>query len=135
MDDHIRAAISFQAMFDFLHHHHFPRTIFGPVYLAFYRTFIFTDQLNFVGFTGNKNGLWPSMKHREQIRHWPKPTTRAEVEAFLWLTLFLRIFIPGQALHAIIIKQSYLEEASVELTLVSFKKSMRKKWVEKAEFT
>ena len=135
MDDHIGAAISFEAMFDFPHHHYFPRAIFGPVYLAPHRTFIFTDQLDFVGFTGDKNGLWPSMKHRERIRHWPKPTTRAEVEAFLWLTLFLRIFITGQAQHAIIIKQSYLKEASVEPTLALSKKSMRKKWVEKAEFT
>ena len=51
------------------------------------------------------------------------------------MTLFLRIFIPGRAKHAIIIKQSYLEEVSVELTLAPFKKSVRKKWVEKAEFT
>ncbi len=47
----------------------------------------------------------------------------------------MRIFIPGRAKHAIIIKQSYLEEVSVELTLTSFKKSVSKKWIEKAEFT
>ncbi len=51
MDDHIEAAIFFEAMFDFLHHHHFPRAIFGPVYLASHKVFIFTDQLDFVGFT------------------------------------------------------------------------------------
>ncbi len=54
---------------------------------------------------------------------------------FLWLTLFLRIFISGQAKHAIIIKQLYFEEVSVELTLALFKNSVRKKWIEKAEFT
>ena len=69
MDDHLGAAISFEAMFDFLHHHRFPRAIFGPVYLAPHKTFIFTDQLDFVGFTGDKNGLQPSMKQRERIRH------------------------------------------------------------------
>ena len=135
MDDHIGAAISFEAMFDFLHHYYFPRAIFGPVYLAPHKTFIFTDQLDFVGFTGDKNGLRPSMKHRERIRHWPTPIMRAEVEAFLWLTPFLRIFIPGRAQHALIIKQSYLEEVSVELTSASSKKSVRKKWVEKEQFT
>ncbi len=51
MDDHTGAAISFEAMFDFLHHHYFLRVIFGPVYLAPHKTFIFTDQLDFVGFT------------------------------------------------------------------------------------
>ena len=55
------------------------------------------------------------MKYRERIQHWPTPITRAEVEAFLGLTLFLSIFIPGRAQHAIIIKQSYLEEVGVEL--------------------
>ena len=83
MDDHIGAAISFKAMFNFLHHHYFLRTIFGPVYLAPQKTFIFTDRLDCVGFTGDKNGFRPSMKQREQIRHWPTPTTRAEVKAFL----------------------------------------------------
>lgn len=34
MDDHIGAAISFEAIFNFLYHYYFPRTIFGPVYLA-----------------------------------------------------------------------------------------------------
>ena len=65
MDNHIRAAISFKAMFDFLHHYYFPCAILVLVYLASYKTLIFTDQLDFVGFTGDKNGLRPSMKHRE----------------------------------------------------------------------
>ena len=51
------------------------------------------------------------------------------------MTPFLRIFISGRAQHAIIIKQSYLEEVNVELTLALPKKSVCKKWVEKAEFT
>ncbi len=49
MDDHIGAAISFEAMFDFLHHPYFTCAIFGPVYLAPHKTFIFTDQLDFLG--------------------------------------------------------------------------------------
>ena len=135
MDDHIGAAIFFEAMFDFLHYYYFPRAIFGPVYLALHKTFIFTDQLDFVGFTGDKNRLRLSMKYKEWIRHWPTLTTRAKVEAFLWLTPFLRVFIPGRAQHALIIKQSYLEKISVEPTSALSKKSVRKKWVEKEQFT
>ena len=132
---HIGAAISFEAMFDFLHHHYFPCAIFGPVYLAPYKTFVFTDQFDFVAFIGEKNGLRSLMKHRKRIRHWPTPTTQAEVEALLWLTPFLHIFIPGRAQHALIIKQSYLEEVSVELTSALIKKSLHKKWRKKGQFT
>ena len=99
------------------------------------RPLFFTDLLDFVGFTGDKNGLRPSMKHRDRIQHWPIPTSRAEVEAFLWLTPFLRIFIPGRTQHALIIKQSYLEEVNVELSGALRKPSVWKKWVEKAEIT
>ncbi len=97
MDDHIRAAISFEAMFNFLHHHYFPRTILRPVYFAPYKTFIFTDQLDLFGFTEDKNRLRLSIKQRKRIRHWSTSTTKAEVKAFLWLTLFLHIFIPSRA--------------------------------------
>ncbi len=83
MDDHIGAAISFEAIFNFLHEYYFPRANFGPVYLAPHKTFVFTDQLDFVGFTGDKNGLRLSIKHRDRIRHWPTPISRVEVEAFL----------------------------------------------------
>ncbi len=51
MDDQIGATISFKAMFDFLNHYYFPCAIFGPVYLALHKTFIFIDQLDLVGFT------------------------------------------------------------------------------------
>ncbi len=50
MDDHIGAGISFEAMFDFLHHHYLPPTNFGPVYLTPHKTFIFTHQLDLVEF-------------------------------------------------------------------------------------
>lgn len=123
------AAISFEAMFTFLHKYYFPRASFEPVYLTPHKTFVFTDQLDFDRFTGNKNGLWPSMKHRDRIWHWLTPTTRAEVEAFLCLTPFLCIFLLGRAQHALIIKQSYLEEVNVELFRAGKKQSLCKRWV------
>ena len=95
MDNHIRATISFKAIFNFLHKYYFPCACFEPVYLTPYKTFVFTDQLDFVDFTEDKNRLRSSMKHRDRIQHWPIPISSAEVEAFLWLTLFLRIFISG----------------------------------------
>ena len=135
MDDHIWAATSFQVIFDFLYEYYFPQASFGPIYLALHKTFVFTDQLDFVGFTGDKNGLWLSMKHRDWIQHWSTLTSRAEVETFLWLTLFLCIYIPGWAQHSLIIKQSYLEEIIIKLLKTGKKQSVCKKWVEKPKFT
>lgn len=69
MNDYIVAFISFEAMFHFLHYDYFPCAIFGPVYLIPYKTFVFTNQFDFVGFSQNKNRLRPSIKHRERINH------------------------------------------------------------------
>lgn len=82
MDDHIGAAIFFEAMFHFLHYYYFPRAIYEPVYLAPYKTFVFTDQLDFVGFTRDQNELRPSVKHRERINHWPTPISRERLRLF-----------------------------------------------------
>lgn len=32
------------------------------------------------------------------------------MEAFVWLTPFMRMFIPGRAEHALVLKESYMEE-------------------------
>ena len=53
VDDHMGAATSFEAMFDFLHNEYFPRVAFGPLYLSGKKTHMFTDSLEMVGFTGS----------------------------------------------------------------------------------
>lgn len=105
VDDHIGSATCFDAMFDFLHTRYFPRCVFGPIYLSPKKSHVFMDQLDFIGFTGDASGIRPSRYHRDRVMNRPTPTTREEVEAFLWLTPFLRIFIPGGAEHAIIMKK------------------------------
>lgn len=64
IDDHMGAAISFEAIFYFLHHYYFSYAIFGSIYLASYKTFVSTDQIGFVRFIGDKNRLWPLVKYR-----------------------------------------------------------------------
>lgn len=104
MDDHVGAAKSFDAMFEFLHTKYFPRVAFGPVYLAGKKTRIFDDHLHILGYEGGNGALRPSTKHRQQVADWPILTNRAELDAFLWLTPFLRIFIPGRAAHVMKLK-------------------------------
>ncbi len=109
VDDHAASATDFDSMFTFLHERYFPRVAFGPIYLSGHKTSIFGSNLELLGFQGNAEGLRPSLKHREKIRNWPIPTNRIELDAFLWLTPFLRIFIPGRAGHVMAMKEAYLD--------------------------
>lgn len=83
MDNHIGAAFFFETMFHFLHYYYFSCVIYGPVYLTLHKTFVFIDQLDFVGFTGDKNRLQPSVKHRNRINHWSISMSQEKVEIFL----------------------------------------------------
>lgn len=48
IDDHMGLAITFDAMFKFLHTKYFPKCAFGPICLAPKKTHVFTDQLDFI---------------------------------------------------------------------------------------
>ena len=62
VDDYIGSAVDFDAQFTFLHEKHFPRVIFGPVYLAEKKVRVFESSLEAVGFEGNKDGIRPSIR-------------------------------------------------------------------------
>lgn len=73
MDDHVGSAKGYDAMFNFLHEHYFPRVAFGPVYLAGKKTKIFDDSLQILGYEGGNGKLRPSEKHWQLVREWPIP--------------------------------------------------------------
>lgn len=114
MDDHLSSARTFADMFKFLHETYFPRVVFGPVYLTGKKTFAFDDKLDILGFEGTGEGLRPSSKHRDKVKNWATPKNREELDAFLWLTPFLRIFIPGRADHVMVLKEAYLKKVPAE---------------------
>ncbi len=96
MDDHIGAATTFDAIYTFLHNSYFPRVAFDPVYLSGKKTKAFMDTLELLGFEGSRSGLRASAKHRNKIQQIPVFISREELDAFLWLTPLLRIFISGR---------------------------------------
>lgn len=61
------------------------------------KTFLFFPSLEFVGMEGSGTGLRPSLRNRNQVKEWPTPTCYEEVDAYGYLTPFLRRFIPGRA--------------------------------------
>jgi hypothetical protein len=95
MDDHLGAATDFEAMYTFLHEKYFPRVAFGPICLSEAKLNLFFSELETIGFTAQGGMMRPGLKHRNKVRDWPTPTNRAEVDDFLYLTPFLRMFIPG----------------------------------------
>ena len=97
IDDSYGSATTFDAMYRCLPEQFFPRCCWGPMYLKDSKSCFFTNTLSFVGLEAGPNGLRPSLRKRQSILEWPVPTSQAEVEAFCYLTPFLRRFIPGRA--------------------------------------
>ena len=97
IDDSYGSSTTFAHMHQFQHEHFFPRCVWGPMYLKDSKSYFFCDSLDFVGLEAGQNGLRPSLRKRETMLQWPTPTNQEEVEAFCYLTPFLRRFIPGRA--------------------------------------
>ena len=125
IDNYIAGAEDFDSIFDFLYRRYFPRVAFGPIYLASKKTQVFVDSLEIVRFSGGIDGLRPAAKYIQKAISWKTLINREELDTIIWLTLFLRLFIPGRAEYIIIIKEAYLKEVKVELP--SNKKSVRRK--------
>ena len=104
IDDSYAGASSFSRMLRFLHEEFLRRCIFGPIYLKPIKTFLFFPSLEFVGLECSGTGLRPSLRKRDQIRSWPTPTCYEELDAFCFLTPFLRRFIPGRADHVAVMQ-------------------------------
>ena len=47
--------------------------------------------------------------------NWPMPTNRQELNAFIWLTPFLQIFILGQLEHVPKLKETYLKQEQANI--------------------
>jgi hypothetical protein len=120
-------------MFNFLHHHYFPRLAFIPVGLSPKKTTLFASRLNTLGFEVSEGQLRPSQRHQERFAQWAKPENHPrnvrELEEFLWLTPFLKQYIPGRADLEGALKDAYTTR--VQVTTPKGKPSVQRKRVEK----
>ncbi len=114
MNDHVISVRIFDSMFEFLHKQYFSRIIFESMYLFKHKTVIMSNNLNLLEFQDMLEELKLSLKHRKKIINWSTLTNQAKLNAFLWLTSFLRIFISEQAEHVLKLKEVYLIEISIE---------------------
>jgi len=66
IDNYVRVAEDFNSLFNLLYTKYFPRVVFSPIYLALYKTKVFIDTLEIVGFTRGIDGLRLATKYREK---------------------------------------------------------------------
>ena len=114
IDDSYGSAATFNRLYRFLAEEFFPRCQWGPMYLKGPKCHFFGRTLGLVGLEAGENGIRPSLRKRDMIAQWPTPTSWEEVNAFCYLTPFLRRFIPGRAeLVKMMKKGMYLEGDSL----------------------
>ena len=68
------------------------------------KTGFFSAKINPLGFVLRGEGLHPSEYKIAALRDYTTPTNLDEVNGFLWMTTYLRHFIPGRSDHAVILK-------------------------------
>ena len=75
------------------------------------KTGFFLDRINPLGFVLKGEGLRPSEDKVAAIRDYPHPRDLDELNKFLWMTTFLRHFIPGRADLAQVLKRAAVMES------------------------
>jgi len=111
VDDDFGAFPDFKTQWDFLHDHYFPRLAWARLTLKGRKCGCFLDKLEPLGYSSNGSGLRPSLDKVGAIRDYPRPTNLNELEAFIYMTIYLRQFIPGRAEHARILKDAIIYRA------------------------
>ena len=114
VDDDFGAYPSCQSLFDFLHNHYFPRLLWARITLKDSKSGFFLHNINPLGYESDGSGLRPSLDKVKAIREYPRPTNLAEMETFLYMTIFLRQWIPGRAEHARLLKKAIQNKFEVD---------------------
>lgn len=139
VDDHTTSGESFDALFRFMHEKYMPRVAFGPIPLSAKKTVFFSKSVETTGFYIKKGRIYPAKKFRNKFSlfagRWRKtpPTSWEDVQAALFITPFLRIFIPGRAALIDKIKTAFFDR--VPKVTKTGKKSVSCEWIRKTEPT
>lgn len=119
-DDDYGAADDFDSLFSFLSDCYFPRMSWACLSLKPSKALFMMPSIEPLGLSigpqvlknGDvvQNGVKPCMRKLAKLRDYPIPQTITEVEQFLYLTLYLKMFIPGRVEHARVLKESCITE-------------------------
>ena len=101
MYDDYGVSTDFEALFCFLHQYFFPRLSWARLTLKLSKTKFFSISINILGHEiQGRVGLRPSLDKVAKIRDYPVPENEKELDQFLYMTLYLKRYIPGRAEHA-----------------------------------
>ena len=100
MDDDFGAATDFQTLYLFLHEKYFPRVDWARLTLKPKKTRFFSSSMDLLGYELKDGRLRPSIDKVAKIRDFPVPRNETELNNFLYMTTYLKRFIPGRADHA-----------------------------------
>ena len=95
LDDDYGTATDFMSLMWFLHELYFPRLSWPRLTLKPTKTKFFSTSIGLLGYELNTGGLRPSIDKVGKIRDFSVPTNKKELESFLYMTLYLKRYIPG----------------------------------------
>lgn len=135
VDDHCFSHETWDAHFTFIHEQYFPRVAFGPVPLSSKKTAMFQTEMEAIGIQLQNGHARPGEAYRNRFKEWAErwkanpPATWAEVSSMLYVTPWLRKWIPGRADLVRRVKEVFFEE--INKTTEGGKASVQREWVER----
>ncbi|RYC63902.1 hypothetical protein CHU98_g2314 [Xylaria longipes] len=116
VDDHNASAKDWQSLYNFLHYHYFPRVAFMKIGLSPKKTTLFADKATVLGFELSMGEVRPSARHRARFAAWAReenhPKSTEELEEFLYLTPYLKQYIPGRTNLEGILRDAFTERVA-----------------------
>ena len=114
-DDDYGATTTFAQMLWFLHEKYFPQVVWAKMTLNPSKSEFFMNRIEPLGMLVGSHrtndgvvvyGLMAGDRKKDKIASYPPPISLAEIENFLYLTVYLKALIPGCMEHAWIMKEA-----------------------------
>ena len=106
VDDDYGAHKTFWDQYNFLHEWYLPRLAWAGLTIKPRKSGFFLHEIEPLGLRASRTGLRPSGDKVRAIRDYPVPQNLDEVNKFLYMTTYLRRFIPGRADLAMVMKRA-----------------------------
>jgi len=125
VDDDFAAHSSVKSQLDFMHFHYFPRLKWARLTLKPTKSGFLLNSIEPLGFRSEGQGLRPSLDKVQAIRDYPVPCNQEELERFIYMTTYLRHFIPGRSDHVRVLKQAIVYKKAEETEKRQTKERMK----------